>query len=102
MSVSDITHTKGIAMRTSSVRKTIIAEKKPGYAVDAGFAKSFLLQAVVRQYTIRFADATTIPTATVAKQPGPASALLAQVLAHNKQTDGVSLDNFQQFYQVGA
>jgi hypothetical protein len=39
MPVSDLTHTKAIAIMTSSVRKTIIAEKKPGYAVNAGFAK---------------------------------------------------------------
>jgi hypothetical protein len=39
MSASDITPTRGTAILISSVRKTIIAEKKPGYAVDEGFAK---------------------------------------------------------------
>lgn len=87
MSASDITPTRGTAIPTSSVRKTIIAKKKPGYAVDAGFVKQSRprTQAVALLYLNLFAGATTTPTATVAKQTSPVSAFLSQVLAYNKQ-----------------
>ena len=85
MSASDITPTRGTAIPTSSVRKTIIAKKKPGYAMDAGFVKQSRPQAVALLYMTLFADATTTPTATVVKQTAPVSAFLSQVLAYNKQ-----------------